>query len=463
MKKILTLSLFFLSIGLHSQDITGSWFGAATIQGVKLRIVFHIEQVNDVHSATMDSPDQGVKGIPVNNVRYENDSLTLSINNIGFVYKGLVKEESIAGKVTQNGMELPMILTREEDNLKRPQEPMAPFPYISEEISFKNEGAGINLSGTLTLPSVEGKFPVVVLINGSGPQNRNSEILGHKPFLVLSDHLTKNGIAVLRYDERGVGKSEGNYGLSTSKDFAMDVSAAVAYLKTRKEINQDQIGLIGHSEGGMIAPMVAANKSNNISYMVLMAAPGLPIDELMLLQTQAVMKSSGLPEAQIQKNNSLNERAYALVKNAKTQALLNADLMQLFGSYYDQNVGITDDHNEVKIKFIKQQMQSLSSPWFQYFIKYNPQVNLAKVKCPVLALNGGEDLQVTPDENLEAIENALKTGANSSYEVRLLSGLNHLFQECNTCTIGEYAKIEQTLSPVLLNEVTAWIKSQVKE
>ncbi len=463
MKNFLIIILFLFSTALYGQDITGSWYGAANIQGVKLRIVFHIEQVDGNYTATMDSPDQGVKGIPVTSVNYNNDSLSLSIDNIKFVYNGLVKEDAVEGKVTQNGMELPLILTRQEVKVKRPQEPKAPFPYHSEEVSFINNKAEISLSCTLTLPDVEGKYPVVVLINGSGPQNRDSEILGHKPFLVLSDHLTKNGIAVLRFDERGVGKSEGNYGLSTSKDFASDVEAAVAYLRERKEINQNKIGLIGHSEGGMIAPMLAADPANNISFMVLMAVPGLPISEMMLLQTEAVMKSSGLPESQIQMNNDLNETAYSLVKNAKSQANLKADLEQLFGNYYQQNVGIADNQNDAKKKFVQQQMQSLLSPWFQYFIKYNPQDNLAKVDCPVLALNGSKDLQVTPEENLKAIEEAFNSGNNTQYEIKQLPGLNHLFQECKSCSLEEYATLEQTLSPVLLNEVTSWINEQIKK
>lgn len=462
MKNFLIIILFLISTALYGQDIKGSWYGAVNIQGVKLRIVFHIKKVNGDYSATMDSPDQGVKGIPVTSVNYFNDSLSLNIDNIRFAYNGLVKEDVVEGKVTQNGMKLPLILTREEVKVKRPQEPTPPYPYTSEEVTFKNTKANINLTGTLTFPNGDGNFPSVVLINGSGPQNRDSEILGHKPFLVLSDHLTKSGIAVFRFDERGVGKSEGNYGLSTSKDFASDVESAVAYLRGRKEIDQKKIGLIGHSEGGMIAPMLAANPSNNISFMVLMAGPGLPISEMMLLQSEAVMKSSGLPESQIERNNDLNETAYALVKNAKSQANLKADLEQLFGNYYDQYVGAADNQNDAKEKFVKQQMQSLLNPWFQYFIKYNPQENLAKVDCPVLAVNGSEDLQVTPSENLKAIEEALKAGGNANYEIKQLNGLNHLFQECKSCTLEEYAEIEQTLSPVLLNLVTDWIKIQVK-
>ncbi len=462
MKNILFLTFFVFSFQLHAQDVTGSWYGSASIQGVKLRIVFHIEKVNDGYSATMDSPDQGVKGIAVTSVRYENDSLNMLIKNIGFSYSGLVKNGSIEGKALQNGMELPLVLMQEEQKLQRPQEPNLPYPYISEEISFKNDPANITLAGTLTLPKKDGSFAAVVLINGSGPQNRDSEILGHKPFLVLADYLTKNGIAVLRFDERGVGKSEGNYGLSTSKDFAADVEAAVSYLKTRSEIQKEQIGLIGHSEGGMIAPMVAADKANNIRFVVLMAGPGLPISEMLLLQTEALMKASGMNESQVQLNNNLNKQAYSLIKNVQSQENLRKDLQELFGNFYDQNVGGTNSTSERRNKFVHQQMQSILSPWFQYFIKYNPHENLAKVTCPVLALNGTKDLQVTSEENLAGIEKSLKAGNNTQFTIKKLTGLNHLFQECKTCTVEEYAEIEQTLDPILLNEVSEWILQQVR-
>src|SRR5690606_29142835 len=257
MKKLFTLIILMATTFAIAQDITGTWNGKLEFQGVQLRMVVNISQ-NEAgeYNGTMDSPDQGAKGIPLSNITFSNNSLAFSVPAAGVQYKRDLKDGIITGTFSQAGTSLPLNLSKGL-GVNRPQEPKAPFPYYSEDITFKNEKEGITLAGTLTLPEKTGNYPAVILISGSGPSNRNEEIADHKPFLLLADHLTKNGIAVLRFDDRGVGESGGDFQKATSADFATDVEAAFKYLKTRPEINKKKIGLLGHSEGGMIAPMVA--------------------------------------------------------------------------------------------------------------------------------------------------------------------------------------------------------------
>ena len=282
---ILLISLL-TSISLTAQDITGQWNGALKIQGTQLRLVFNVTKTDNGVSSTMDSPDQGAKGIPTTTTSFKNSILKITIASAKIEYEGTLGQDNIVvGTFKQGGQSFPMNLSKEvieKEKLVRPQEPIKPYPYYSEDITFENKKAGINLAGTLTLPTKDGVFPVVILISGSGPQNRDEELLGHKPFLVLSDFLTKNGIAVLRYDDRGTAFSKGDFKTATSADFATDVESAIFYLKTRKEINKKKVGLIGHSEGGLIAPMVAS-KSKDVSFIVLLAGTGIQGDQILLL------------------------------------------------------------------------------------------------------------------------------------------------------------------------------------
>jgi pimeloyl-ACP methyl ester carboxylesterase len=369
----------------------------------------------------------------------------------------------IEGTLRQSGMEFPMNLSREvieKPVVKRSQEPSKPYPYYSEEVTFQNGNANITLAGTLTLPQREGNFPAVILISGSGPQNRDEELLGHKPFLVISDYLTRNGIAVLRYDDRGVAQSKGDFKTATTVDFASDVESAIAFLKTRKEINKSKIGLIGHSEGGIIAPMVAA-KLKEVNFIVLLAGTGIRGDKLLLLQQEAIAKASGTSDEAIQRNREINTKAFEMVfKSASTEAL-KRDLEKYLKETSVNNPsvnkgGMTDD------QFIALQIAQVTSPWMQYFIKYDPAPTLEKVKCPVLAVNGEKDLQVPPKVNLPAIEKALKAGGNKQVTIKEFPGLNHLFQECKTGAPAEYAEIDQTFSPLVLEVIGKWIIEKTK-
>lgn len=282
-KLIFTISLLILATGLLSaQDITGTWNGILNVQGTQLELVFHIEQTDSGYSATFDSPDQGAKDISFNSATYDAPNLKLTAPNIAVVYEGTLKADSLIGTWNQGGRSFQLNMSRnkvEKESRRRPQEPEKPYPYHEEEVAFENKEDALTLAGTLTLPRKTGSFPAVILISGSGPQNRNEEIYGHKPFLVLADHLTRNGIAVLRYDDRGTAESTGNHSTATSADFATDVESAVDYLKSRSEIDPKQIGLIGHSEGASIASVVAS-RNRDVAFIVMLAGIGISGKEL---------------------------------------------------------------------------------------------------------------------------------------------------------------------------------------
>ena len=452
------------SITLTAQDITGQWNGVLKVQGTQLRIVFNVTKTDKGFSSTMDSPDQGANGILVTNTTFENPKIKFEVANAQIEYNGELKENEIVGTFKQRGQEFPMNLSRkaiEKEVVKRPQEPIKPYSYYSEDITFKNTKANISLSGTLTLPKKDGIFPVVVLITGSGPQNRDEELLGHKPFLVISDYLTKNGIGVLRYDDRGVGQSKGDFKSATSADFATDVESAIAYLKTRKEVNKKKIGLVGHSEGGLIAPMVAS-KLKDVSFIVLLAGTGIQGDKLLLLQEELIAKANGVSETDIKKSTQTNAKLFEIIVKSNDNQKLKTDLTTLMNETLKNETSTEIPNGMTKDAFISMQVNEFSSPWMQYFMKYNPATTLEKVKCPVLAVNGAKDLQVPPKENLTAIKNALTKGGNKNVTTKEFPNLNHLFQECKTGSPNEYAQIDQTFSPTALNEITKWIKQQTK-
>jgi uncharacterized protein len=465
MKKITAFLVFVLMVlGLNGQDISGQWNGALKVQGTQLRIVFNITKTDNGYTSTMDSPDQGAKGIPVTTTTFENSKLKIEIANLRAEYNGELKENKFVGTFKQSGMEFPMDLSRdqiEKHTVKRPQDPVKPYPYYSEDVTFQNPKANILLAGTLTLPKKEGNFPVVVLITGSGPQNRDEEIMGHRPFLVISDYLTRNGIAVLRFDDRGVFKSKGDFKTATTPDFASDVESAVAYLKTRKEINANKIGLIGHSEGGIIAPMVAS-QSGDISYIVMLAGTGLRGDKILLAQQELIARAAGTSEADIRENKEINTQAFELVVKSKSNVTLKSDLKKLLTEKEKNHPSASKPKGMTDDDFVTLQINQITSPWMLYFIKYDPAPALEKIKCPVLAVDGEKDLQVAPKENLAAIEKALKKGGNKKVTIKEFPGLNHLFQECKTGSPTEYAGIEQTFSPVALEEITNWILQTTK-
>jgi len=441
----------------QAQDITGQWNGVLSVSGMSLRLVFHINKTDNGYTSAMDSPDQGATGIPVTATTFNGSVLSLTVQNIGLSYEGEFKTDSIVGTFKQGGMSFPLTLKRsraEVQSFVRPQEPKPPYPYRAEDVTFENKAAGITLAGTLTLPASGDNFTAVVLITGSGAQNRNEEIMGHKPFLVIADYLTRRGIAVLRYDDRGTAQSTGNFQTATTADFAADAESAIAYLKTRGEINSQKIGLMGHSEGGIIAPMVAAG-AKDAAFIVMLAGSGLRGDAVLLLQEELAYRASGLPEDNIAKILKINAMVFDKIVNTKAFVTRQeiTDWMTAMKADIEAAVptGMTAEN------YIQQFAVSLSSPWMQYFLRYDPAPALEQVKCPVLAVNGSKDLQVAAKENLAAISAALKRGGNNKVTVKEYPNLNHLFQECTTGLPTEYAVIEQTFSPDVLNDISNWI------
>lgn len=464
MKKLFLLVLLSFSALLAAQDITGKWHGLLVFPGGQLRIDLNIAKAGTGYTATMESPDQGATVIPVTTITFASNTLTFAIPQGNLEYKGELLDNAFKGTFTQNGNVIPLTLGRDEVKVnkpKRPQEPAKPYPYYEEQVTFKNEKAGFTLAGTLTLPKKEGSYPAVILITGSGAQNRDEELLGHKPFLVLADYLTRNGIAVLRYDDRGTAASKGVYANSTTQDFATDADAAFNYLLTRKEINKNKIGLAGHSEGGLVAPMVAVGNPK-VAFIVLMAGTGIPGDELLLLQNFMINKAQGMPEEELNKMSVILKNAYDVVKQEKDAAVMKTKVTTVFNEQL-RPLFISKGIPAAQVnELIEAQATDLTAPWYAYFIRYNPATALEKVKCPILAINGSNDLQVPARANLDAIRRATDKSGNKKVTIKELPGLNHLFQKSAVGLPSEYEEIEETFSPVALAEILGWIQKQVK-
>lgn len=433
-------------------DIDGAWLGTLDTGTVKLRVVFRLTNSDEGLKATLDSPDQGMKGFPTSSVKRDGASLRIEANGIGGVFEGTISADknSIDGKWTQGGGAFPLVLKplKSETELdgKRPQNPVRPYPYREEEVTYDNKEQNVTLAATLTIPQGKGPFPGVVLITGSGPQDRDETLLGHKPFLVLSDYLTRHGIAVLRADDRGFGKSTGVFAKATTADFATDTEAGVAYLKTRSEIDPHKIGLIGHSEGGVIAPMVAA-RNKDVAFIVMMAGTGVPGDQVIVAQGEAINIANGMKPEDAAKNAATQRDIIHLIETEKDQTVLEKDIRErMAGQQAEAQIGM--------------EIRQFTSVWFRYFLTYDPATALRKVTCPALAINGSLDRQVLPNQNLPAIRKALEEAGNKHFEIDQLPGLNHLFQTAKTGSPTEYAQIEETMSPVALEKITGWILKQ---
>lgn len=466
MKKVLFLGLvLFSSSFLFPQDkekeFLSYWEGKLKIGATELTLVVKVFKNDDQSlGAFLDSPDQGQKNIPVSTIEITSDSMKFVMNNIGVKFLGKFSDDKskIEGTFYQSGMNLPLELKKVEkvSEVKHPQNPKRPFPYNEEEITFFNKEENISLAGTLTYPK-EGKlFPAVILVSGSGPQDRDESLLGHKPFLVISDYLTRNGIAVLRYDDRGVGKSTGNFSTATTVDFSNDALAAVEYLKTRKEINPKKIGIIGHSEGGLIAPMCAAN-SNDVAFIVLLAGPGVRGKEILELQNELIMRANGSSEDEIKKSLSQSKKIYQLIIDEVDSSSIYNKLVEMYNEEFSKMTDEEKKKPENSKEYFERQAKTVLSPWFRFFIKYDPRPTLEQITIPVLALNGEKDLQVPPKQNLPEIEKALKNAGNKNFKIVKLPKLNHLFQPTETGSVSEYAKIETTFSEDTLKIIKDWI------
>ncbi len=461
MKKIsITLLISFISFYAYSQDVLGKWSGIVE-SGKKEPVVFNFtfEKIGENYTTIIDIPAMRVAELKPKQTTISNGEILVDGSNLGFKYQGKFIQNSqlIEGTFTEGVNALRLNLKRAESKIestfRRPQEPVKPYPYKEEEVTFNNKKANVTISGTLTVPNKTGLCPVVILISGSGPQDRDETFYEHKPFLVLSDYLTRQGIAVLRYDDRGAGKSTGDHGTATTKDLASDALSAIEYLQTRKDINTNKIGLVGHSEGAIIAPMVA-NLNKKVCFIVMLGGTALPGSEVSLFLAKT---NRGFP---VQDEIAYEAAIRKAIKIASSHKDLSEIKKELRIHYNEAIVPIIKplfkSDTELE-KVITNLIEIRTSPWNRYFYTYNPANELQKLKCPVLALNGNKDTQVQAKINQQRIRNALLKGHNKDYLVNELPNLNHLFQECETGNMNEYSKIEQTIAPFVLKQISEWI------
>lgn len=466
---IASLGFSFAAFAQPLASYQGSWQGTLDVAG-GLRIVFHIkENGSNGLTATADSPDQSAFGLKCDTTWVAAGLLTIEMHQLNASYAAKLVGDSVLDGTFKQGAEFPLVLkktTTAPAARKRSQEPQPPFPYKSEDVEYDNASHTLHYGATITIPAGKGPFPAVLLITGSGPQNRDEEIMGHKPFAVLADALTRNGFVVLRVDDRGVGKSSGQFKDATSADFAVDARVSLRYLLSRPEVNRKKTGLIGHSEGGMIAPMVAST-GKDIDFIILLAGPGIKIDSLMAEQNRAIFHQSGISERAIDAYIPLYRSAYKTILSTGDSAAAVLKVKDLFNQWArdtdptllkELRVGSPEAYEKIAGAMVKE----LQSKWYRYFITFDPTPYLEALHCKVLALNGEKDIQVIPASNLAGIETALKKSQSKIYTVKELPGLNHLFQTCKTCTVAEYGQLEETFSPIALEEINNWLNKNVK-
>lgn len=457
MKKILYFLLFCFHLSCsRAQTFDGSWKGEVEVSGQKLLLIFNLEKANnDTWTGTFESPMQTSQRFPISAIRTKNDSIWMDIKNIGLVYAGFLDRDKdvMKGVMKQAGFRSAMILVRsenEQSGLSRKQDVFPPYDYIEEEVSFQNPKGNAVLAGTLTYPKTGGPFPAVVLVNGSGQQNRDSEVFGHRPFKVLADHLSKNGFAVLRYDDRGIGESKGEVNLATTIDFASDANAAVDFLNKKDMVKARKVGIIGHSEGALIAEIVAA-ENPKVDYIALLSGPVLKGDSLLILQSYALGKAAGLSASALEINKANNRKLYNILLQDEPPKVLSESLQQELIRQNDGNP-LTP---EMKIK-----LSPMMSPWFRTFLRIDPEYYLKQVKVPIFASFGGKDVQVPANENIYALQRLrLNT---TDVTIKDYSNLNHLFQQAQTGKIEEYFENSESFNLQLLHELTKWLKLKVK-
>ena len=417
MKKIFITLLTAIAVMTSQAQVNstttleGSWSGKLKVGAMSLTLVLHLEEADGYVKASLDSPDQGAKGISAYKEYLSDDSVAVKVESIGATYRAKLKDGKLDGTFSQMGMKIPLVLTKGVPEVKRPQEPKQPYPYDTEEVTFKNEADGATLSGTLTWPVGYDKYlkkkPVVLLfVSGSGQQNRDEELMNHKPFLVIADYLARNGIATLRYDDRATGKSVGgDVKNATSEDFARDAAAGIEFLRSKKAFSK--VGILGHSEGGTIAFILGGQKK--VDFIVSLAGPTVKGDTLLAAQSNRLLSLSGMPA-------------------------------------------------NMTVEKYRQTATSAKIPWLDWFNDYDPSDNIRKTRCPVFALNGDRDCQVISSLCLPALKVLLPS--SKKHLIKEYPELNHLFQHCTTGLPDEYGQIEETISPEVLSDIAGWIKQQ---
>lgn len=446
-----------------------TWVGEINA-GIKLKVQVRVMKDPDTNEEVVyfDSLTQGVRGLK-STISKEDGKLVIEVPNVKGRFEGTLNENGTKAKGlwSQGFVKIPLELTKtdkaeEAREIKRPQHPHPPYGYKVEEVSFDSTDADVTLAGTLTLPEVaDKKCMAAILISGSGPQDRDETIMGHKPFLVIADHLTKRGIAVLRFDDRGTGESSGNHDTATTQHFANDVRGAVAFLRSREEIDVDKIGLIGHSEGGLIGPLVTAG-DHQLAFLVSLAGPGVNGEKIIINQSAAIARAAGESEANVELQQKQLPRIIKAIQQGADQdqiKKLAADFAKDVESQAvkdgDEDVPTGDDLEAL----LMGGFDRMQTPWFRFVLTYEPIPALEKTTCPILSLIGEKDLQVDPKLNMEPLQAALKRAGNPKSKCLELPGLNHLFQECETGALDEYQTIEQTFAPSALNQISDWLQS----
>ena len=454
-KTIILLFALFTAFTATAQTVEGSWTGKLDVMGTQLNIVFNITKGDGgTFKCTMDSPDQSVKGIPAEVTVTGGTKVKITVQAINAAYEGELKDGLLKGNFSQNGMSFPLTLKPGTVERNRPQTPKEPYPYKTEEVTFTNTADNATLCGTLTYPTgyetaKKSTVPVVIMVTGSGLQNRDEELFDHKPFLVLADYLARNGIASLRYDDRGIGKSTGDAASATTENFMKDAQAAVDFARHTGKFGC--VGVLGHSEGGSIAFMLGAR--GKADFIVSMAGPGVSGKDILLAQNRMGLTQSGVPA------NITDDFCKVLDKVF--------DIMASGEKVSQPTMKVTEIAKQASVTLPAPLVQNLAksmeicTPWLRHFIAYDPSADLRAVKCPTMAVNGSKDVQVTAAENLAAIRRLLPQ--NSLNLVKEYPGLNHLFQHCATGMTTEYAQIDETLSPEVMQDIATWIKKVMEQ
>jgi uncharacterized protein len=443
------------------KSLSGRWEGLLQYTNKSFRLAAGISVDSDKNLVVkLSSPGQRIFLMPVDSLNLLNNKISFKVSKFKASYEGEFKIDSseIVGTWNQGKFNIPLIFYREGElgRTNRPQYPFRPYPYNSDSVTFKNENSDITLAGTLTYPKSQGPFPAVLLINGMGPQDRDESMYGHKPFLIISDYLTRHGFAVLRVDDRGTGLSSGNFDSSTTKDFASDALAAVNFLKSNKNVDSTKMGLVGFNEGGLIAALLAA-KSNDIKFITLLATPGVPGKEILLDQTLYLQKNMGVPEKEIQQDYRFNNIILNIILSEKDTAKVKQELKKAYKRFISSLGKKYAFSQKYSTRNIKNQIEFMTKPWFRYYLTYKPDTIFRKVHCPVLILYGENDLQVEPEKNNAAIEKALEEGDNHNYKSKIFPKMNHLFQETENGSPAEYSRIKETFSPKVMQLVVEWM------
>ncbi len=449
--------------GIAGEGLAGNWLGILKpTPNLMLRLALEVKNPDARQlDVVLVSLDQQNARMPASYLRETDGVVSLEFARPVASFEGKLNANGseLAGEWTQGSRKTPLTFKRQVRSAAapRPQEPARPFPYREQEVTIENKPAKVTLAGTLTVPATPGPHPVVVLISGSGPQDRDHHVAGHRTFLVLADYLTRQGIAVLRYDDRGTAKSTGKFSSALQSDFVDDALACVKWLREQPGLDPTRVGLVGLSEGGMIAPRAAA-LSPEIAFIVLLAGPGLPMEQVMIRQARDIGAAMGLKEDLIAKNELTQREVLAILRSDRPQEDAVSAVRNLIDA---QNAGLSDEQRQAlglpKAGAPNPQLQLAESPWLRDALRIDPRDALQRVKCPVLALGGGLDLQVASKENLAAIEAALNAGGNRDFKTKELPGLNHLFQTVRSGAPYEYALSEETMSPVALKEISDWI------